>query len=387
MTTIGLVMIVRDEVNIIERCLASVRPLIDFALIEDTGSMDGTQAAIRQWLGREGVPGEVYEEPWRDFAANRSNVLARLRDEHPALDYALMMDADDQIVLDDGFDITGFKTGLTLDAYRVPIRLHDNHHARVQICRNRRDFAYRGVIHEVLHVPPDAGEVGMVEGFHVEARSEGARSRDPEKYAKDAAVLERALVDEQDPELRSRYVFYLAQSQIGSGEPQKALANYVRRAQMGGWHEEVYVSLYRAARLQEQLGRPPETVLGTLRQATKVVGNRVEAHYDASRIYRLTGRPREGYDIAKSVLGTPPPPEGLFLRIWIYDYGLLDEFAQNALAVGQFDDCLKACESLLGGGKLPPEHRERVQQVRASAVDGIAALAVAQQSGSSSGGL
>ncbi len=45
--TIGLCMIVKDEAAVIERCLDSVRPLIDYVLIEDTGSTDRTQKIIR----------------------------------------------------------------------------------------------------------------------------------------------------------------------------------------------------------------------------------------------------------------------------------------------------------------------------------------------------
>ena len=74
--TIGLCMIVRDEVHIIRRCLDSVAPLVDAVLIVDTGSTDGTQAAIRDFLAASGLPGEIVEEPWRDFAWNRSHALA-----------------------------------------------------------------------------------------------------------------------------------------------------------------------------------------------------------------------------------------------------------------------------------------------------------------------
>src|SRR5690242_484513 len=90
--TIGLCMIVKDEAAVIERCLDSVRPLIDYALIEDTGSTDGTQEIVRAYLRRHGIAGEVIEEPWRDFAYNRTHVMARLRDR-VSIDYALIMDA------------------------------------------------------------------------------------------------------------------------------------------------------------------------------------------------------------------------------------------------------------------------------------------------------
>ncbi len=93
--TIGLCMIVKNETGVITRCLDSVRPLVDYVLIEDTGSTDGTQELIRDWLAKNNVPGEVIEEPWRDFAYNRSHVMAKLR-ERGEIGYALIIDADDK---------------------------------------------------------------------------------------------------------------------------------------------------------------------------------------------------------------------------------------------------------------------------------------------------
>ena len=48
--TIGLCMIVKNEAHVILRCLDSVRPLVDYVLIEDTGSTDGTQQIVMDWL-------------------------------------------------------------------------------------------------------------------------------------------------------------------------------------------------------------------------------------------------------------------------------------------------------------------------------------------------
>jgi glycosyltransferase involved in cell wall biosynthesis len=62
-------MIVKNEARVIRRCLDSARPIIDFWVIVDTGSTDGTQEAIRRHL--DGLPGELIERPWVDFAHNR----------------------------------------------------------------------------------------------------------------------------------------------------------------------------------------------------------------------------------------------------------------------------------------------------------------------------
>jgi len=107
MKTIGLAMIVKNEAHIIARCLSSLVPLVDYFLIVDTGSSDGTQEAVRSFLREQDLRGEVIDEPWRDFAHNRSAALARLR-QRTDIDYALMIDADEVLVYDDGFDAAAF---------------------------------------------------------------------------------------------------------------------------------------------------------------------------------------------------------------------------------------------------------------------------------------
>ena len=357
--SIGLCMIVKNEARVIQRCLESVRPLADYFLIEDTGSIDGTQEIIRLWLDQNNLRGEVFEERWQDFAHNRSVALVRLR-KRSEIDYALIIDADDVLVYEKSFQPEAFKAQLTADLYHVKIRQDPIQHYRPQLCSNHLDFRYRGVLHEFIQ-GPEGHSSGTATGFHVKAGVEGARSQTPHKYRNDAGVLERALQTEQDPFLRSRYTFYLAQSWKDCGEAEKALTAYLDRASVGFWEEEAFISLYFAAQLKIQLGHPSEEIIGVFLRAYETCARRAEALHGAARYCRSTSKHHQGYMFARQALEIRRPESGLFIEPWIYEYGLLDELAVNAYWVERYDECLGACERLLLEGKMPEQMRERVE--------------------------
>ena len=80
--TICLNMIVKDEKDVICRCLASVKPVIDYWVIVDTGSSDGTQEIIRAFMKE--IPGELHERPWINFGHNRNEALELAKGKWPA---------------------------------------------------------------------------------------------------------------------------------------------------------------------------------------------------------------------------------------------------------------------------------------------------------------
>jgi glycosyltransferase involved in cell wall biosynthesis len=93
-SAICLNMIVKNEAHVIRRCLESVRPFIDTWVIVDTGSTDGTQDIIRDYF--KDIPGELFERPWKNFGANRTEALALARQRG---DYVFVIDADDELVI------------------------------------------------------------------------------------------------------------------------------------------------------------------------------------------------------------------------------------------------------------------------------------------------
>ena len=80
------------------------------------------------------------------------------------------------------------------------------------------------------------------------------RVRGPQRYVRDAELMQ-AEVD-RDPDAQ-RSVFYLAQSYFWAGDMAKARQWFDRRVEMGGWDEEVFFSMFRAAEVMDGLGEPP----------------------------------------------------------------------------------------------------------------------------------
>lgn len=351
MQSICLSMIVKNEAQVIRRCLDSVRPIISHWVIVDTGSTDGTQDIIREYM--KDMPGELYERPWRDFAHNRSEALVLAR---PHGEYSLIIDADDALALAPDFELPE----LQADSYVVDIHDTATYYQRTQLVRNALPWRYQGVLHEYLTCE-GAGQVGHLPVVMLR-NHDGARRKDPQTYRKDAEILERALATEEDAFLVSRYRFYLAQSYRDCGELAKAEDAYMQRAELGFWDEEIYMSLLEAGRLQENLNRDFDTVMQTFARAMKTVPHRAEAAHAAALFCRNRARHQEGYDVAKRALGLldAPMPDGLFMQPWVYQYGLLDEFSINAYWSGHYAASLNACLKILAHPSLPEGQRQRV---------------------------
>jgi glycosyltransferase involved in cell wall biosynthesis len=367
MKTIGLCMIVKNEAQVILCCLQNVRPLIDYALIVDTGSTDGTQTIARRFLSEHRLSGEVIEEPWRNFAYNRTFALSKLR-ERTTIDYALVVDADDTLVFADSFDTSKFKAGLDKDFYHVEIHLGvdrtggwQTRFFRPQILSNRLEFTYKGVLHEFVAGPRTVSSSGVASGLYIEAGTHGARSNNLNKYCDDGLTLEKALQTETDEFIRARYIFYLAMSWMNAGEKEKALAVYLQRAELDAFHEEVSLSLYYAAQMKDALGYPETEVIGCYLKAYEADPKRAEPLHGAMDYCRRKHRPQQGYLIGKHAISIPEPVGSLFVVAPIYDYGILEEFSVAAYRSGHYRECLQTIEKLLSDGKIPESARQRLR--------------------------
>ncbi len=345
---ICLNMIVRNESHIIHELVAAVANTIDCWVIVDTGSSDGTQDIIRRLMADRGIPGELHERPWRDFGSNRTEAIA-LAQGHA--DYIWVMDADD--VVEGTVDVTG----LTADCYSMRFRDGITYWRR-QLFRDGLPWRYQGVLHEVAVCDVPFTEAQLEGDYHIHSRRLGARNLDPQKYARDAAILQ-AEVDRNPDDARS--VFYLAQSYRDAGEFAQARRWYERRAAMGGWDEEVSCALYQAANAMERLGEPWSAVQEAYLRAWNARPTRAEPLHAIACHYRTAQEYPLGHLFARLAAEISlPVNDKLFVHADVYAWRALDEQAVCASWLGRWAETFELCQRLLARDDIPAEDRTRI---------------------------
>jgi glycosyltransferase involved in cell wall biosynthesis len=359
--TITLCMIVKNETHVILRCLESVYKYIDRYDITDTGSTDGTQDMIRNFFAEKGIPGEIYQSDWKGFGDHAGKIGSRteaFQNAKGKADYAWVIDADDSLTGD-----LILPQGTDVDAYTLQFTRGEFSWWRTQIFKNNRDWRYVGVLHEYPDSDPKPYRIEKLHGnYFIDARTEGARNigvSPIEKYSKDAEALEKAIAE--DP-TNVRYQFYLAQSYFDSQQWEKALNAYKRRAEMGGWEEEIFFSLYRVAICKVFLQHPWSEIYDAFMMSYEARPTRAEPLYQLARLHRMHNRPKAAYVYAKMALEIPRPMEDtLFIEEIPYAWGNLDELGAVAHTVGKFHLGMQVCHKLLCENKFPPEHKQRIE--------------------------
>lgn len=341
--TICLNMIVKNEAPVIKRCLAELKDQIDYWVIVDTGSTDGTQKAIKEFM--KGVPGELHERPWVNFGYNRNEALKLAKGKG---DYVLFIDADE--VLEGKFE----RNGLSADAYLIHVRTSSDPLMTFQrgfMINNSLDWSWIGVIHERLDCPNKNLRFETSPNVMISAEPrDGHRSTDPKKHLKDAQVLENALLDEPN---NADYVYYLAQSYYNAQEYELSLKNYERRANMPGWEEQTFWSRYYTGLLQEHLQMDPQVFIKNYCDAFLFRPTRAEPLCRLAQYYYSQKNYLLGYLVSKICVDFPVPNDIIYVEHWMYSWGVLAIFANCALEMGKYEEAAELYARLAAKKDLP----------------------------------
>lgn len=149
--TISLCLIVKNEEDVIERCITSVRDAVDEIIVVDTGSTDNTKNIVKDL----GVM--LFDFKWiDDFAAARNYAFSKATKE-----YILWLDADDVIPkeslnklidLKNNFDISINYVTMNYILGQDPCGNTTASLRRSRLVKKQCNFKWIGEVHEYLEV-------------------------------------------------------------------------------------------------------------------------------------------------------------------------------------------------------------------------------------------
>lgn len=347
-------MIVKNESKIIKDCLNSVLKYIDYWVICDTGSTDGTQDIIKSFFKEKGIPGELYEDKWVNFGYNRTLAFKKAKNKAK---YCFVIDADDRLIGDlmipEG-DYTQFM---------IKIRLGYLEYYRLQIFKNNLDWNYVGVVHEYPELIDSniKQKTAFIENCFIKAGTFGDRSKNGSaKFERDVKLLLQGIKD--DPN-NSRYYFYLAQSYRDMGDYMRAIKYYKYRVKMGGWEEEVFFSLYMIGYCKQNHGFDFDNeVLYDYLKAFNYKKNRLEPLYQIIKYYRINQRYQEGYSYGMLGVKNSYPRDLLFVDKDIHEYKFFDELAICCYYADDHKLAIKLNNIILNLKDLDKTEKDRIQK-------------------------
>lgn len=254
MVTVSLCMIVRNEEDVLARCLESAADLVDEIVIVDTGSTDRTREIAERFTSR------IYDFTWTDDFAAARNYAFSLAEK----DYCMWLDADDVLLEADRTAFQTLKESLdpavcvVMAKYNTGFDESGNvtfSYYRERLIKNHMGLLWEGAVHEAI---TPAGQI-LYGGFAVTHRK--LRPSDPERNLR---IYEKQLA--QGVELEPRQQFYYGRELYYHRRYKEAVQVFERFLDEGrGWMENNIDACCHCAYCYERLNRPEQALQSLLR--------------------------------------------------------------------------------------------------------------------------
>lgn len=358
--TLGLSQIVKNESKVITRMLNSIKDIVDYVTIVDTGSTDDTIEIIKKWGEENNIPCDVYERPFDNFENSRNYAMEMAKDK---TDYSFWLDADEIMLIDKTkFD----KNNLNKDIYMFNTNIGTMRYTRNELWNNKVDFRWYGPVHEFI-IPKDPNMNGKLTsevcaGIEIQVHMDGfSWSEDVStKYRNHAQKLEE-YIDNVDR--NPRWVFYTAQSyhdassikdnEMENRERMRRAIHYYRE-RLGyseGHYEERFYSQFRIATLLDRLGEPWYKVKEEALKAYNIDPIRGEPLKFIIEHYQRNGDWNMSYLYSTMAVNTyhnknPYPNRLLFIDQTVYTWRFLELHANSCFYANRKDEATKYYKKL-----------------------------------------
>lgn len=306
-TGMVLIMIVKNESEIIRRCLDSVKGIIQGVCIVDTYSelpvdYDMGQLTwidklkddmgvpernermkrycpdiIKGWARENNMPCEVpihyFTRATFQFDMSRTISFLDGRKYFPNAKYYITLDADMELRVKDEYNFED----LTADAYFLFQHTSTSRYPNVRIMKADTNSKVRACTHEYWTVKRRGSngkfeETEKEELYSLEIIDHDDGRYKETKFIRDKYLLERDMLRERtEQDLRVRYLFYLAQSYMCLSRHDWAIDFYWLRHYAGHWDEERWYSLLNIGKIYLRKYDNKVCELSTMREALRII--------------------------------------------------------------------------------------------------------------------
>ena len=353
-STICLNMIVKNETKNLKKLFESIHEVIDYYVIHDTGSTDGTPEFIKEMMNSYDISGEIFHEEWKNFGHNRQKALESAYNSDFNPDYVFIIDADEEFFYKDK---NWFKN-LKKDFYNIK-RLFGSieYYQPVLInVRNKNELGWewKAPVHNYLSSKFSKTRENVDKNMiHIKSFcSGGAKSQNvssEEKYLRDAKLL---LEDLKENPNNPRSIFYLAQSYRDAKKPEESIKWYKKRLEVKGWTQEKYISCYNIGNLLRQLGKREEAFYYYL-LSFEYDSSRYECFYEMIKYHRYKGNKKLAYSFYKQLNPLNENSGKLFLVSSIHNWKLDYEITIIAYYNNAYQEGINAFKRLFNCKTIP----------------------------------
>ena len=241
---ISLCLIVKNEEDVLGRCLESAKDFADEIIIVDTGSTDKTKEIAKRFTDN------VYDFEWiNDFAAARNFAFSKA-----TMDYQMWLDADDVVPEKSVQEINDLKKTLSADVEIVTMKYvlsfdqNNNptfHSTRERLFKRSKNYQWIDPVHECI---PLIGNLQYtnIEIWHKKIKQEVASTRNIDIYK----ALEKS-----GKEFSPRQLYYYARELKDHNDIENAIIYYEKFLATGlGWIEDVVTCCHQLAIEYKKIG-------------------------------------------------------------------------------------------------------------------------------------
>jgi glycosyltransferase involved in cell wall biosynthesis len=327
---IVMVAMFKNEAKVLRNMLNSVTKYIDFWVIQNNGSTDGSDQIVLEWAEETGIPGVLYdvEEGWVGFGWNRDHLIRKCQSIDHGCDWILKMDCDETLEVDNDFDWSPLDDK-TAHAFNIPAVNGTGVYYRTWMWNSNLPWAFNhDPCHETIYcLLPEIDHAYQAVNLPVKFRQMGSNDGEswanPVKFISDALILEEKMIKEGTMLENMYHFWYVGKSYRdayeSSGFPLgKTQANeYARRCiyyfheyinaiykQRGGnigIDEVCYLSLILSAEAYIFLDKKEEAILA-YKQSEQFAPRRNDHLIALSRLYKETYQYDKMLEVAERMM-------------------------------------------------------------------------------------